>query len=117
MAQFASNLEKKVHRKEATHNGNKVWLFSGECFRKIIFSGLGSCLPIQILIFPHAENKWQILSNDPQIGPHYKILWHKAKIKVGKHPVPNNQISMHIFGQKLNKMKMKGNIYEAYPTL
>ena len=42
-------------RKEATHNGNKVWLFNREVLRKIILSGLRSCLPIQILIFPHTE--------------------------------------------------------------
>ena len=40
MAKFASNLEKKPHRKEAIHNGNKVRLFNWEFFRKIIFSGL-----------------------------------------------------------------------------
>ena len=50
--------KKKLHRKEVTPNGSKVRLFNRECFRKIILSGLSSCLPIQILIFPHSELAW-----------------------------------------------------------
>ena len=37
----------------------------------------------------------------------------KATIKTGKHPVPNNKISVHGFGQKIKKLKKKGIICVA----
>ena len=51
MAHLVSNLEKKPHRKEATHNGNKVRLFNCEFFLKIFFSGLLSGFPLKSLYF------------------------------------------------------------------
>ena len=37
----------------------------------------------------------------------------KATITTGKHPVPNNKISVHGFGPKIKKLKKKGIIYDA----
>ena len=40
---------------------------------------------------------------------------HKATIKTGKHPVPNNQISMHIFWAKNKENEKERNHLRCLP--